>query len=336
MGFKEYTGCLHIHLDPEQYEKCLDEIAHYARNSGLNFFILTPHTPRNKKHSDYFHCEGYHDKVMILAGEEADEKSSFNHLLVYGKGNWVGRQPIEKIIQRVENDSLLACAAHPYGKHRIFGIESNHQWTKKDFLHSITGMEVWSLLFDFAYKTNPSNMLLRYFRFPENLTGPSWFTMRIWDKMLTERKFVGVAGLDIHPLKYGFRYLDIKKRFKYGFVFKTLRNHILVDREFTGDFSNDRSIVADAFKSGRLFFANDFLADSSGFFFGSEDKTKTMGDDILADRRLIIEVPEHASIRIKNSHKTMCFVNTKKEVIRADIEGFYRVEVYYKEKPWIF
>ncbi|HOL35855.1 MAG TPA: hypothetical protein PK303_09045 [bacterium] len=336
MSFKEYTGCLHIHLNPEQYDKCLDTIAQCARNSGLNFLILTPHTPRNKKHNDYFPCEGYRNKVMILTGEEADEKSPFNHLIVYGEKNWVGRQSIQKIIKRIENNSLLAFAAHPNGKHRIFGIESNHQWTKKEFLDSITGMEVWSLLFDFASKTNPSNMILRYLCFPGNLTGPCDFTMRLWNKMLSKRRFVGIAGLDIHPLKYGFRYLDVKKRFGYEFVFKTLRNHILVDTEFTGDISMDRDIVLNAMKKGRLFFANDLLADSCGFFFGSEDKTKTMGDCFLTGERLIIEITEEADIKVVNSRETIYFEKTKRVGIKASVEGFFRVEVYYKKRPWIF
>ncbi|HOJ31416.1 MAG TPA: hypothetical protein PK165_07760 [bacterium] len=336
MNFREYTGCLHIHLNPVVRDEYLDDMAADAGRAGLNFLILTPHTPKNKKHKDYFLGEGYRNNVMVLAGEEADEKSVFNHLIVYGDKNWVGRQPIHEIIKQVENYSLLAFAAHPYGKHRIFGIESNHQWTKKDFLNSITGVEAWSLLFDFAGKTNPSNMILRYFQFPENLTGPCYFTLKLWDKILNEKRFVGVAGLDIHPLKYAFRYLDIKERFSYGFVFKTLRNHILVDEEFTGDISKDRNIVLEALKKGRLFFANDLLADSRGFFFGSEDQTRTMGDCISTGERLIIEVPEEVDIRIKNRVETICFEKTKKAVIKAAIEGFYRVEVYYRERPWIF
>ncbi|MCM8758613.1 MAG: hypothetical protein NC906_02420 [Candidatus Omnitrophica bacterium] len=336
MSFNEYKGCLHIHLSPDLKKDFIDDIVSAAGDSRLDFMILTPHTPYRKKRADYFSIEGYRNGVLLLAGEEADEKSSLNHIIVYGVKNWFGKRNLETIVKDIEKKSLLAFAAHPDGSHMLFGLQTDHRWTKKHLLCSLTGLEIWSLLFDFASRTNPSNMIVRYFCFPQNLKGPSDSVMQLWDRVSMQKKFIGVAGLDIHPLRYGLKYLDIRKVFGYDFVFRTLRNHVLVEEKLTGRSETDVNIIVDAFKRGRVFFANDFLADSTGFFFGTQDKSKTMGDCIGMSENLLIQLPERADVRIKYPKETKFFEKIRNLVFKPEISGPCRVEVYYKERPWIF
>lgn len=336
MVFNEYIGCLHIHLNIEKQKDFFDEIVLDAKKANLNFLILTPHTSKRKKHQNYFYSEGYKDRILVLTGEEADEKTGLNHLLLYGNRQWLGKTKVENILSSKKNKPLLTFAAHPDGKHKLFGIQTDHRWTKKNLLKDLTGLEVWSLFFDLAKNTNPSNLVYRYFSFPYKLSGPSDSVLCLWDKLLLEKKIVGVCGLDIHPLPGFIKLFDVKKRIRYGFVFKILRNHILTEEKIVYNFEKDREIVVNAFQNGRLFFANDFVADSTGFFFGSSDRKKTMGDYFSVGEELFVELPEKAFISVKCNSKTIYSGNTRKLFLKTDVCGACRVEAFYKDKPWIF
>ncbi|HPP66437.1 MAG TPA: hypothetical protein PKX05_00815 [bacterium] len=332
----EYIGCLHIHINQKINKHIPDTFWAGAQKTGLDFLILSPHTPSKKQWNNYFSLEGYKNNLLVLAGEEADEKSRLNHLLIYGNKSWMGKQAIENIVSQ-KNNSLLMFAAHPYGKHTLFGIPVSHKWTKKKLFDSITGIEVWSALFDFAEKTNPLNLPLRYLLFPNNFRGPSAATLRLWDDVVRRKKFfVGVSGLDMHFLPFFLQYLDLKKTFRFDFIFKTLRNHIFTQDKITGDFEKDRDIVIKAFKQGRVFFANDFIADSRGFFFGSADREKTMGDILRPEEECIVELPQKGYINIKSDSQTIYSEETKEFVFKPHICGAWRVEVFYNGKPWIF
>ncbi len=332
----EYIGCLHIHINPGTKRQTLESIFHDARKSGLDFLILTPHTPSKRKWNDYFSLDGYRNNVLVLAGEEADERSRLNHILIYGNRSWLGKQPVEKIVSCQRKDSLLMFAAHPDGKHRLFGFPVDHRWTKKQLFDSINGLEVWSALFDFARDTNPSNLVFRYFSFPRNFRGPTASTLRLWDTLVKKRKFVGVCGLDIHPLPRIMKHLDLKKTFGFDFVFKTLRNHILTTDKMTGDSENDRNLVVNAFKQGKIFFANDFIADSRGFFFGSHDKKKTIGDVLYPGEEILVELPEKSHVNVRINSEKIYSGDTKRLILKTGVCGACRVEAFYKGRAWIF
>jgi len=335
MDFNEYIGCLHIHINQETEKQILESIFYEAKQSGLDFIILTPHTPVKRRWDDYFSLEGYKDGLIVLTGEEADEGSSQNHILIYGNRLWLGKKPVEEIVSH-QNNNLLMFAAHPDGQHNLFGFSVDHKWKKKNLFNSLTGIEVWSALFDFVEKTNPSNLIFRYFSFPHNLQGPSLVTLQKWDRILKKRRFVGVCGLDMHTLPFLIKLLDVRKIFSFRIVFKTLRNHILTQKKITGDFEKDRDVIVDAFMQGKVFFANDFIADSRGFFLGSSDKKKTMGDFLSIEEEILVEIPEKSYINIKIGSKIVYSGNVKRLVLKPDVFGACRVEAFYKEKAWIF
>jgi len=335
MVFNEYIGCLHIHINQETEKQTLESIFCEAKQSGLDFIILTPHTPFNRRWNNYFSFEGYKGGLIVLTGEEADEGSGQNHILIYGNKLWLGKKPVEEIVSH-QNNSLLMFAAHPDGQHNLFGFPVDHKWRKRNLFDFLTGLEVWSSLFDFVEKTNPSNLISRYFSFPHNLQGPSFATLQEWDRILKKRRFVGVCGLDMHTLPFLMKFLDVRKIFRFGVIFRTLRNHIFTREKTTGDFEKDRDIIVDAFRQGRIFFANDFIADSRGFFFGSSDREKTMGDFLSIEEEILVEVPEKSYINIKIGSKIVYSGDVKRLVLKPDVFGACRVEVFYKGKAWIF
>ena len=225
-NFKQYTGCFHIHFPVKLYREMIKVIADDAKKSGVNFIFLSPHTPEmetEKKQSiNYFQEEGYYGKTMVFTGEEIDERSDKNHVITYGQKKWMGKISFEKSLPGINDENGLAFIAHPFGRHRIFILKSDHHWDKG--LRNVTGIEIWSLLFDLVQNRTLFTLPWNYLDFPYNLRGPGKETLDLWDRYLNEKKITGIAGLDIHKLPLFWEAFDIKKSINYKFVFKVLRN----------------------------------------------------------------------------------------------------------------
>ncbi len=340
-NFTQYIGCFHIHMPLKYYNVFIENIANEASKSNLNFIFLSPHTPENKqneqdkqKYIKYFQKEGYYNKLMIFTGEEIDECSDKNHIVAYGPKEWVGKTSFENSIPIINKSNGLMFIAHPFGKHRIFISNSNHCWNKG--LIKITGIEIWSLLFDLVQNRTLFTLPYNYLCFPHNLRGPNQKTLELWDEYLKEKKTIGIAGLDIHKLLSPLSILDIKNSINYKFVFKILRNHILCKEKLTGIFEKDKTIILESIKAGRLFFANDFLMDSSEFFMGNIEENKTIGDIFNQNEEIILKLPYKSYIVIKSNGKTLWAGEAKKYKIPLKEKGFYRAEIFLYNKPWIF
>ena len=330
-----YVGCVHIHCPPRR-SQILDSLCRDAANAGVNFLLLTPHSPERWQPARYFSQEGYHGTTLVLTGEEVDAWTEKNHLLVYGAGRWLGKQAIEAVVPEIGRKEGLSFIAHPFGRHNIFGRRAEHRWTKHHLNDRVTGIEIWSLLFDLAKYTNPINLPFRYRSYPDNLKGPDYLALRLWDAMLAERCVPAICGLDIHPLAFFLRPLDVKKTISFEFSFRILRNHVLTRSPLTGRHQTDRRIIVDALRTGRLYCANDYLHDSKGFFFGSEDGTRTMGDGFARGEKAVVRIPSAASIRMIRNGRLWKKSETSEMSVEFDEPGFYRAEVYLKGKPWIF
>ncbi|MCL5409089.1 MAG: hypothetical protein M1135_03640, partial [Candidatus Omnitrophica bacterium] len=128
----------------------VEAIADDSKKSGVDFIFLSPHTPETetekKQYINYFQEEGYYGKTMVFTGEEIDEQSDKNHIISYGQKEWIGKTSFEKSIPVINKKNGLAFIAHPFGRHRIFILNSNHYWNKD--IKNVTGIEIWSLLFD--------------------------------------------------------------------------------------------------------------------------------------------------------------------------------------------
>ncbi len=336
-NFYEYIGCFHIHLPIKHYNEFIDNIANDAENDSVDFIFLSPHTPETimeKQHTDYFQKEGYYGRTMVFTGEEIDEQSDKNHIISYGQKEWVGKIGFEKSIPIINNSDGLTFIAHPFGRHRIFILNSNHCWNKG--IIKITGIEVWSLLFDLVQNKTLFTLPYNYLRFPYNLRGPDRKTLGFWDMYLKTNKTVGIAGLDIHKLPQFLKMFDIKRAITYRFVFKVLRNHVLCKEKLTGAFEKDKSIILESVKAGRLFIANDFLMDSSGFFMENPQGNKTMGDVFSQDEEIFINLPCKALILMKMNGKVLWVKETKEYKISLKEKGVYRAEIFLGNTPWIF
>jgi hypothetical protein len=192
------------------------------------------------------------------------------------------------------------------------------------------------MLFDWAKTTRVYNLPVRYLGFPYNLQGPNPKTVNRWDALSLKKKVVGIAGLDIHPLPLFFKPLDINRSFAYRNIFKALRNHILLRAPLTGDPQEDKRKIITGLKNGNLFFANDLLADSSGFYFGTQDEEFIMGDTVPANTSIVVKSPVKAKIRLIFNGRPLWEEETDYRKFTPAKPGVYRVEAGLKGKPWLF
>ncbi|MCD6408467.1 hypothetical protein J7L87_05400 [bacterium] len=337
--YTEIIGCLHIHFPIKSGKKGFELLGMAGEKAGVDFLIINTHTPEKnpEKYETHFKFEGYYGKTLIINGEEVHGKDKKNHCLIIGGDKWFGRKDrdIEDVFPEVLNKGCLTFIAHPYGNHRLFMIKKEYKWEKWD-IDGFTGIEVWSLLFDWAESTNPFNLFFRYFGFPDNLKGPEGKVLKMWDTLLKRRKTVGICGLDIHGLPFLFRLLDIKKNFSYHNIFKILRNHLFIEGNLTGDFDIDKRKIIEALKKGRLYFANDRVAESNGFYFGEEDGRFIMGEAGRLGSTLLIKNPKKAKTRFIGNGKIIWEKEIISEKVKPEVAGNYRVEVYLNGKNWIF
>jgi hypothetical protein len=306
-------------------------------DAGVDFLVVNSHTPRKKtwKSGKLFQANGYYGKTLVMVGEEIDDRwRKDSHGLVMGLDRWIGRRkPFPETFAEVRQEKGLTFLAHPDGRHRLYGIKSDHAWKRWE-ISSVDGMEVWSLLFDWAGSTHIFNLPARYLGFPGNLQGPSPYNLALWDRLAQRQKTTGVAGLDIHPLLLPC--LDVKKNFNYATVFKVLRNHLLLTRPLTGKSEEDRSLILDCLRKGNLFFANDLLADSRGFFFGNQASGLVMGDTVPVNTEAEVQVPGPARLKLVHNGVPLWEENQQTRKIVFKAKGVYRIEVYREDKPWIF
>ncbi|MCM8760387.1 MAG: hypothetical protein NC832_01555 [Candidatus Omnitrophica bacterium] len=336
--YTEIKGCIHIHFPLRKLTNKIETLSRAGEKAGVDFIIINSHTPKKhlEKYEGTFKKEGYYGKTLIITAEETDDQKRQNHLLVIGGKKWCGNKDTAKdVLGAIDKNTTISFVAHPDGYHKLFLIKKKYLWTERD-IDGFTGIEVWSMLFDWAENTRVYNLPVRYSGFPYNLQGPKKSLLALWDALSLKRKVVGIAGLDIHPLPFLFYLLDINKSFRYHKILKGLRNHLLLKQPLTGNSEKDKTNIINTLKNGSLFFANDIIADSSGFFFGTEDGEKTMGDIVPIGTTLSIRNPLKANTSIIYNGIPIIeeVVETRKFI--PEKKGIYRVEVEHKGKKWIF
>ncbi|MFA5645871.1 MAG: hypothetical protein WDA18_05910 [Candidatus Ratteibacteria bacterium] len=334
MEYTDCIGCIHVHFSPDGKDGDSHFFASEAEAAGLDFLFLTPHTPRRKGAIDYFSWDGYRGNVLLFAGEEVDEKSKRNHLLIWGRKQWSGRRSLDTIEEEFSHSPVFSLIAHPRGWHRLYFRKSDHRWDRP-IPSFVLGMEVWSLLFDWSRYTYPLNVPVRYAGFPDNIEGPDLPTFSLWDTILAERQITGIAGLDIHPLPFPLGLFDLKKKFSFRSVFSVLRNHVLIRGKKSMEAESDQKAIVEGISSGRVWCANDHLADSRNFSLRSSDGTRTLGDSFLPGETIRVHSPEKALICVKKNGIPLISSEGRELSFSPNTSGVYRVELFYRGKPWI-
>ena len=285
---EERCGVLHVHTRYSDGGDPVAKLVRISREVGLDYLIITDHDGLKARARGW---EGWHDGVLVVVGLEVSGRH--NHIVALN----VDRRPKRfrrspgEILADIRRQGGLAFAAHPEGKatpplHIRGGV-----WTAGAD-PNLVGLEVWSLMEDWAREVTMLN-LLEAVRHPERfITGPSLATLRRWDawglrpdpgRSRQPRRIVGIGGLDAHGLWVPFPIL----RFGFfqvlpaAFVFRTIRTHVLTE-PWTGQADADRARLYEALQAGRCSFSYDLLADATGFRFWAErDARIDMGEEVV-------------------------------------------------------
>jgi PHP domain len=339
---------LHMHTRYSDGHGTHADIARAALRAGLDVVIVTDHNVWVNGPEDYYR-EGDH-RVLMLVGEEVHDTTrvpQVNHLLVLGAGREVApyAQDPQRLLEAVKQSGGVAFLAHPVeiGSRAIH--EPDISWVDWN-LQGYTGIELWNEMSEFKAHLKTRLHAVYYAFNPKRAAhGPVDGILEKWNALLAEgKKVVAIGGTDAHafPVRLG----PVRRvLYPYEFHFHTINTHLLIPHPLTGEVSEDRRIVLDAFRQGHAFIGYDLPSPTKGFSFIAHgiDTTAYMGDEVSAERGITFQIhlPRPAECSLLRDGKTVKTWRNKASITHIETEsGVYRVEVYIqylgKRRAWIF
>ena len=340
----EYVGALHIHSHCSDGSGSLKRIIRAAKRSGLDFVVISDHNNMRIREEGQ---PGWYGDLLVIIGEEVSPP--FNHYMAFGIHQEVrpDKKRAQANIDAVAAQGGIGFISHPDAFHRAYTEDSKigsalrfglavypwRDWQAEGF----TGIEVWQYMYDWLKFLNHFNLLLHILTPQRFITGPDPRTLRRWDRLNMTRKVVGIGTLDAHARPRALGILPISS---YRYLFGTIRTHILTPEPFCHDYKSDLETLLASFSHGSCFFANDRVADSSGFRFyiRSNDTTFHPGDQcpLAEETEAIVILPHQAEISIISNGK-LIFSSSGESLCKPILNpGVIRVEVRKDNKPWIF
>lgn len=339
----EYVGALHMHSTFSDGSGGVTEIAEYANEVGLDYIILTDHNTLRALKEGY---EGWYDSTLLLVGCEINDKENKNHYLAFGiNENPSTRLPAKEYVRRVKDAGGIGFIAHPHEERSSMEEHPPYPWTDWS-IDEFTGIEIWNHMSEWMEGLTEQNKY-NYFMHPlRSIESPPGKTLKVWDELNQRRKVVGIGGVDAHAHKVnllGFFEVEV---FPYKVLFKSIRTHILTDRKLPSkdsdkNLSETKKIIYNTFEQGRLFVANYYHGDATGFRFFAESGGTIyhMGDSIeLSDNiKLRVLLPNVVgTIKLLCNGEVIDEVDNYDAEFRIESPGAYRVEVYVDGKAWIY
>jgi hypothetical protein len=132
--------------------------------------------------------------------------------------------------------------------------------------------------------------------------------------------------------------------FPYEFLFRTVNTHIVLRKELTGDFKEDKRHILRALSRGNCWVGYDLPGPTDGFRFSGQSRTKgIMGEEIKlgAGATLQVSAPEQCHIRLICEGEVVadCPRDTNLTYLPND-PGAYRAEclISYRgrDRGWIY
>ncbi|MGQ9706756.1 MAG: CehA/McbA family metallohydrolase [bacterium] len=330
---KEIVGSIHFHTTYSDGYSTYQEALEEAKKANLDFIIGTDHNTLKPKEDG---LEGYHNGVLLICGYEIT--NNFNHYLVLGTDKLFSpNERPQEFINRVKEAGGLGIIAHPYhiGIKR-FGVDAFPwmDWNVEGF----DCISIWDLVNDWGehikgYITGIKSLI----KPSENLTGPNHKALVMWDRLNLQRRVPGIGETDNHNTQFKVFGIPIVT-FDWEFAFRTIRNHLFID-EMTGDANKDINKILETIKRGRLFIANDFFMDSTGFdFFALLDggRRAYMGDRLQPKTEifLFIKSPIKAYLRLMQNGRLIKEVYSNSLTYSTNKSGVFRAEVHLQKGLW--
>ncbi len=333
-----YHGASHIHTTYSDGTSDIKEIAQAAQKAGLSWIIISDHN--NLKGLENGE-EGWYGNLAVIIGEEISPEDSDHYLAFDIKKTISPDGSPSDFIKQVKEQGGIGFVAHPDENLDRKSSYKPLRWTDWS-LRGFDGVEIWNHLSDWVDNYDPKKAL-KHFLFRENiLSGPSAATLKWWDELNNEVEDIlpAIGGVDIHALIQ--KYFGLKvKVFPYKSSFKTVTNTLFLDEKLSKDFEEAKKQIFKALKQGNNVIVNKTWSKGQKvpmFYVENPDKRVFSGETIKLGKytRMIVKLPHKALLRVIYDGQLIWEYETRfLEFDKLDV-GKYRIEVYYKGRPWIF
>jgi hypothetical protein len=322
----EIQGAYHIHTDLSDGRKPPDKIAEMASRASLDFIILADHGDPNFAS---LAAAGWKNEVLILAGSELSVNRGHLVALGFTSPSAPFSQNAEQAAYQIKALNGISIIAHPYSKiswswgepigYNGLEIINANTLLKYELLRSIPYLP--SLL------VKPSYALLKMLKRPAK-------NLQKWDELNHIHPTLGFYSVDAHLL--------------YGSLLPFLQLHVLLEKPLSDEFEQASHQVLSTLRQGRFYNAVDHAAQASGFRFWAQKGQSSipMGVSSEFDSQTALHIRAEFPFAfevclIHNGKKIMS--SAEKRIVHQPMHpGFYRVEVYLKERtpmrkdiPWI-
>jgi len=334
--YYEYTGCIHLHTTDSDGTKTVDEVTEIASGLGLDYLMVTDHMTLRARNDGQ---EGFYNGTLLLIGYEHNDLEDCNHYLMFETREVLPADMTpQDYVEEGRRQGALGIIAHPDEIRPRLGKYPSYPWLAWD-VEEFDGIEIWNQMSEWMENLKPYNQIIMAFSPRRILKAPTNRVLSKWDELNMTRKVLGIGAIDAHgfPYKIGPFTITI---FPYKVQFQSIRTHLLLPEELSGDLREARRQVYAALRDCRAYVSNYRRGDASGFEFyaqrGSDMMVSGGSLDGYADVRLVVKTPERASISlIRNGQAILRSHGTSLEC-RPQQNGIYRVEVKKKQKGWIY
>ncbi len=339
----EYTGVIHVHSKYSDGSGSVEEIVKAAKESDLDFLILTDHNTLRALDEGY---EKWYGRTLLLVGSELNDKENKNHYLAVGINKaFSTRLPAKEYVKKVNESGGVGFIAHPHEKRSSMKEHPPFPWTAWD-IEDFTGIEIWNHMSEWMEGLTEENKYNRAVHPLRSIVAPPKETLQVWDELNLKRRVVGIGGVDAHAHKVnllGFFEIEI---FPYKVLFKSIRTHVLTEQKLSTDndplkFKETKKLFIDALRKGHCFVSNFYHGDAAGFRFFAESKGKhyQMGDTVpeLKSVKLRVLLPNpNATIKLIKNGESVAEIKDKEAKFVVDNAGAYRIEVFLEGNAWIY
>ena len=333
-----YPGVIHIHTTYSDGTSDIKKIAQIAKKHGLRWIVITDHNSLDGLHNNE---EGFYDGVAVIVGNEVSPYDS-NHFLAFDvkKETALTLNP-QEVIDDVKQQGGFGFVAHPDESLERKNPYPPLRWTDWT-MNDVEGLEIWNFASDWVDLYIPQYALIQGLLRHRLLKGPTKNTLKWWDDLNNKNGKIipGLGGVDAHSLKirrgpFCFHFAD------YADTFKTITNMIFLENKISDDFDEAKKQVLNAIKYGNNIIVNRYWNkknDCPLFYADDIEKKAYPGEKITLTKytKLMAKIPQKATMRlIYDGQLIIEQVSDYLEFPSPDL-GKYRLEVYYRNKPWIF
>jgi len=335
-SYREIAGAIHIHSNFSDGTKTIPEIANLANEVGLDFIMVSDHMTLEPLHQG---LEGFYGRTAVLIGYEINDPDDKNHYLAFGLDE-VNEPDLkaEAYVKQVKEKGGLGIIAHPDEVRFELTKYPCYPWNCWS-IDGYDGIEIWNHMSQWMESLNRWNMLKQAFMPRRALKSPTARILKIWDEANQKRRVFGVGSIDVHayPYKLGPVRITI---FPYKVQFKAIRTHLFIPSDTPADFGQYKQSIYQSMRQCRAFISNYRWGDAKGFLFYCENTSgrAICGEQLTWEKEtsIVATLPKYAQLRIIKDGSEVFMGQGKSFEIKALHPGLYRVEVYIRDKGWIF